>query len=549
MSKNKDSSIKYRLIFSIFFSFFVFLALIYQLYTIQIIKSEGYIREATLQRSMEFPIYPKRGIIFDRNLIPITNNTVETTIIIEKDKLVKDKALYKQVLKGTNLKEEDLNKMINSNKQLLQLTIQNKDALRVCEDFFKVEIVKRYQKDNPLAHVVGYINKSDNKGKSGIEFVQDEFLRNQDRKSYLIEYDRDRKIILGSGPYEENSDNPMVPNSVQLTIDIELQKYIEKLLDKENYKGAVVVTEVSSGDILSLVSRPNFNQDDVERYFQIKDMSLYNKAIQVGYPPGSVFKTVVLLAALEENMNYIDTKFYCNGYENVNGLDISCTSNHGLLSLREAFAKSCNSAFIQLGKKIGPKRIIEMASKLGMGSKIDIGLIEEIGGRLPNDSEIHGAAIGNIAIGQGIIEVTPIQITNLMMILANKGVEKAISITKAITNQEGRIIKEYQKTPSKRVLEEGVANIALAFLKEVINQGTARSIKLSDLGGGGGKTGSAQAVLDGQDTIHGWFSGFYPSDNPKYVITILIENSNTGSKITLPVFEDIVRKIHQINNN
>ncbi len=145
------------------------------------------------------------------------------------------------------------------------------------------------------------------------------------------------------------------------------------------------------------------------------------------------------------------------------------------------------------------------------------------------------------------MEVTPIQITNMMLTLCNRGIEKDISIVKAITNQEGRTIKKYEKTPEKRILREEISDIAVDFLKEVVNTGTARSINLAEIGGAGGKTGSAQAVLNGEDTVHGWFTGFYPAENPKYIITILIENSPTGSQINLPIFETISKKLYNLN--
>src|SRR5690606_17446340 len=150
-------------------------------------------------------------------------------------------------------------------------------------------------------------------------------------------------------------------------------------------------------------------QNNMEKHLHDDDMTLYNKAIQAKYPPGSLFKIIVLLTALEEDLDYLDKTFYCKGYEELGKIRISCnnTEGHGYLTLKEAFSKSCNSVFIQIGKELGSQKIINMAKRLGFGSTINIGLSEEIGGSLPSGDDIRGPAIGNISIGQGSIEVTP----------------------------------------------------------------------------------------------------------------------------------------------
>ena len=208
---------------------------------------------------------------------------------------------------------------------------------------------------------------------------------------------------------------------------------------------------------------------------------------------------------------------------------------------------SCNSAFIQLGKEIGSQKIINMAKKLGFGDKINIGLLEEIKGNIPVGEEIQGPAIGNISIGQGSIEVTPLQITNLMMIIANNGVRKGLSIVDGITSEDGRMIKPYQRQEEIRILSRETCNLVKEFLVDVVNYGTAKSLDLDYLGGAAGKTGSAQAVLNGKETIHGWFTGFYPVEKPKYVITVLVEGGISGSQSAVPIFDKLVREINKIN--
>ena len=186
--------------------------------------------------------------------------------------------------------------------------------------------------------------------------------------------DEKKNIILG-GEYTVNQKiNSMEPNGVKLTVDYHIQKIVENILDSERKNGAVIVADVESGDIVAMASRPNFNQKDIDEYLDRDDMVLYNKAVQVAYPPGSLFKTVVLLTALEEDLSYVDKSFYCKGYEQINNVTIKCNNvdGHGHINLKEAFSKSCNSAFIQLGQELGSKKIIDMSKKLGFGEKINI---------------------------------------------------------------------------------------------------------------------------------------------------------------------------------
>ena len=229
--------------------------------------------------------------------------------------------------------------------------------------------ILRYGKKNILSHVIGYINKSENRGKAGIEKVYDDILKHGEDHLLYIELDKRENIILGGEYIVSQKTNPANPGGVKLTIDYHIQKSVEKILDKEEKNGGVIVAEVETGDIVAMASRPNFNQEDIDEYLNREDMVLYNKAIQVAYPPGSLFKTIVLLTALEENVSYVNKTFYCKGYEQINNVTIKCNNigGHGYITLKEAFSKSCNSAFIQLGQELGSSKIINMAKRLDLG--------------------------------------------------------------------------------------------------------------------------------------------------------------------------------------
>ncbi len=546
MTRYKKNIIHSRIKFFYFISTIFFLCLVGRLYYLQIYEREYLRLQGLKQRSAEIALNSTRGIIYDRNLFYLTNGEITKTLIGPKDTILNNRELLSIIKENTSLSQMELGEVLNTKEKLVQIPLTKEIYLEDINNVFIVDIVNRYSKTNLLSHVIGYINKAENKGESGIEKVYDEFLNRNDKSSLFIEYDKNRSLILGSSYYVDNSEISQEPAGVKLTIDYNIQKIVERILDKSGEKGAVVVSDINTGQILALASRPSFNQDHMEDYFNREDMALYNKAIQVSYPPGSIFKIVVLLAALEEEPDYINREFYCNGYTQINNVIIKCnnTKGHGYISLKEGFAKSCNSVFIQIGREIGAKKIMGMAKKLGFGEKINIGLLEEVEGSLPEGEELLGPAIGNISIGQGKIETTPLQITNMFLTIANDGIEKDMNIVQGITTKDGQIIKTYNKERDKRIISSETARTTQEFLEEVLHSGTAKSLEMEDIGGGAGKTGSAEGILNGRPTIHGWFAGYFPKKEPKYVITVLVEEANSGSKSAAPIFESICKEIY-----
>lgn len=527
-----------RLIIGMIVIIILFSSIALRLTYLQVFKHEEYNTLALRQRSTEIEIDSPRGYIFDKNLKPLTNNTTTPTIIVPKILINKDKLLYSKILQNTNLSYFELKNYIEMEKFILQIPLKNSFDTSNYNNVFIVDIINRYDPDNLLSHVIGYINKADNSGVYGLEKAQDEFLEHGSRSSIFLEYDDKQSFLIGATEVHETT-APMDPTSVVTTIDVDIQKNIESIMDDHEIRGSVIVTEVETGNISAIASRPNMDQEHIYNYLEHEDMTFFNRAIQTGYPPGSIFKIVVLLAALEENHGIVDREFFCHGYETVYGRPINCSSVHGHINLKEAFSKSCNTAFIQIGKEIGAKSIIDMAWRLNFGEKINIGLTEEIKGNLPKEGQILGAAIGNISIGQGEILVTPLQISNLLMIIANNGVQKDIKLVEGISNDEGYIIKPSIREDDRRIIIKDHAALLSEYLVDVVENGTGNGINLDDYGSAGGKTGSAEAILNKRETVHGWFAGFYPAYNPKYAITVFVEEGMSGSESAAPIFQEI----------
>lgn len=547
MDKKTNKSVYIRAMRTISFFTMVFIMLIIRLFWIQLVNGQEYRHEAEKQHVREIRVAPARGNIFDRNNVKLTNNTTEKTIYIFKDVVLKDSQTLESIKKAFNFSEKDIDTIKKSNNRVVEIPLNG----IVEEDIFIKGVVIedriiRYDGSNLLAHIIGYIKESGNTGEYGIEKEYDDILKMNDR--YGIKYitvDGKQRVIPGLNDTEVISEKKTSSNSIKLTVDINMQKAVEKTMDDKKVNGAIIITDVATGDILAMASRPNLNQNDIKINFNSNNMDFYNKALEVSYPPGSIFKTVVMLAALEEGLVSMEDTFICEGYVDLGSFQIKCNNinGHGELTVYEAFSESCNSIFIQIGKGVGAKKIIDMAKRLGFGERIQTILIESAG-NLPQNNELLGPVIGNISIGQSNIEVTPIQVSNMMMIIANDGIKKDIGIVDSIVTEEGKFVKKVTRAKGERILPVDLCKQLKKCLEGVVDNGTAKNINMLNIGNAAGKTGSAE---NGKNDTHAWFSGYFPRENPRYVITVFIEKGGSGSKTSVPIFEEIAESIYSID--
>jgi len=547
MNKEIRKKIYRRAMKVIVVSVAMFVILTGRLFWIQIVRGQEYKQDAEKQYIRGIRVAPARGNIFDRNNIQLTNNKTEKALYIFKDVILNDSQTLEQIKKIFNLDDKDIEEIKRSNNRIVEIPLN----VEVEENIFIRGVVVedrkvRYDGKNLLSHVIGYVRKSENIGEYGIEKEYDNILRkDEDFGIKYITVDGKQRIIPGLNDTEVISEKSTSANSVKLTIDIDIQRIVEEVIDNRKINGAVVVTDVATGDILAMASRPNLNQNNISENLNSNNMDFYNKALEVAYPPGSIFKVVVLLAALEDNILSLDDTFICLGYEDLGTFQIKCnnTDGHGEISMYEAFSNSCNSAFIQIGKKLGARKIIDMAKRLGFGEKIQNILIES-SGNLPENNDLLGPAIGNISIGQSSIEVTPLQVTNMMMIIANEGIRKDISIVDSIVTEEGKLVKKIIREENKRVLPIKLCKQVKRALEGVVDSGTAKNVDLIQIGDAAGKTGTAE---NARKKTHAWFSGYFPREQPKYVITVFVEEGGSGGKIAAPIFEEIAKKIYLKN--
>ena len=396
------------------------------------------------------------------------------------------------------------------------------------------------------AHVIGYmgeIDKSritklkdygyyvkDKVGYSGIEEKFDIYLRGE-KGGQQVEVDsQGRQVrLLGYKP-------PAMGRDVELTIDLDLQQIADKLMDGK--KGAFVLMDVSTGEILVLSSAPAFDPNIfVQRkdsgalaaLLTSQDAPLFNRAISGQFPPGSVFKVVTAVAALKNKKISTSTTFVCSGSLRVGNRDFKCWNVHGSLDFFQAMAHSCDVYFYHLSLLAGADAVTTTAHEFGFSVPTGIDLSHEAAGfiptrlwkRLSRFENWYDGDTANLSIGQGFVLVTPLQLARLMAVVANGGYLVEPHLTKAV---DGVPIEE--KEPKKINIPEDVLDTVRESLRGPVSldSGTAHSLEVGDLEICA-KTGTAQVI---KERSHGWVAGFFPKSKPKYAFCILLENVDTS---------------------
>ncbi|RBP46684.1 peptidoglycan D,D-transpeptidase FtsI family protein [Garciella nitratireducens] len=418
-------------------------------------------------------------------------------------------------------------------------------------------ILPEYKQRNLAAHVIGDLQYNYNnntvegvKGISGLQKIFDEEL-NGGLPIKILQYKDGRGQAISQGDYYVYGDHLNQGKNIKVTLDYHIQKVIEKEIESfvnempENNIGinpmgvAVVVMNVQNGEILGMASWGDEN----------------NKAVQ-SFPFGSVFKTLVSAVALEEGVVELDEEFLCNGTILIENQMKHChkTEGHGKLTFKEGFAQSCNSVFFEVANRlteynpngtIKGNKVIDFARKFGFTlydkTQLDSFILSDKYSKntLP-DRITCQMDVFNMALGQGKIEASPLIATKIMATIANGGIMREPLLVKEILNQEGKSVEKFNNGNGERVISKQVNKKLQFLLREVAISGTAQGINDSKYGNIAGKTGTAE---NGTVNSHAWFSGYFPTDQPKYAMTVFVEQGKSGSRTAVPLFDGIADEI------
>ena len=435
---------------------------------------------------------------------------------------------------------------------------------------------QRYYPNQTATHVIGYpgeisLNEltsykgfrgGDIVGKKGIERSYNSLLFGQ-RGLMVIEVDAVGNKIRDVAGTKDNI--PSVNgNDVYLTIDLDIQRMAEQLL--EGYSGGVVALDPTNGDVLAMASAPAYDPGVFSGVLHPEDWNelinnpakpLINRAIQGTYPPGSTIKMAILAGALEEGIITERDKILCPGYLMVGNRPFKCwnAGGHGKVNARQAIEQSCDVYFYTIGIEMGIDKMAEYLRLFGLGSAVGLDIEGEASG-LITDSQYMNRRYGkggwrrghlsNISIGQGDVLTTPLQLAVLCCALANRGSYFKPHLFRGTINRDPDYWEGH--LPEKIEIEgisEKTWDIVLEGMYNVVQgeHGTAKWLRDPNLKIAG-KTGTAQNP-HGED--HALFIGFAPYDNPKIVVSALVEHGEHGSSAAAPIVVKIIQKYLQLS--
>lgn len=561
----------------------VFLLLLIGFWTLQVQEHEANSELAERNRIKTVPVAAPRGKFLDREGRVIVDNHSSFTAILSQETLKQEHLAA--IAEGLNVDLEDLEATVAKyakgpkyvpipvKTELSQADISFVESHRDPQTFPELEIMEAqkrlYPQDGLAAHVVGYVGQVSENELNTIEFARysrgdiiGKFGLERQYNQTLTGVDGQRRVVVDVLGRERAvlEDQEAVPGrNMQLTIDLDLQAVAEIAMDGR--RGAVVALDPRNGDVLAMVSRPGFDPNvfgrlrkaDWDEVINNPYHPMLNRAIQGTYAPGSTFKPLLAIAGLETGTITEDTTALCGGSASFYGNTFRCHSTHGTVSLHRSIVQSCDVYYYNLGNRLGIDKLAEYSQISGLGNKTGIDLPSESEGLVPSpkwklrtqrDRWYPGETI-SVSIGQGALEVTPLQLAYSIGGMALGGKWHKPHLVKLAANPEPTRIERWDPSNVAKVVSGmyGVVN-------EGGGTGSAAAIPGVTVSG---KTGSAQrisnalvrknAALAREMQDNGWFVAFAPRDNPEIVVAVLVEAGIHGGSSAAPIARDVL-KVH-----
>ena len=531
------------------------IALTGRLFYIQILCHDAFKEAATSQYEMAVEGMDTRGQIYDRNLKPLTGGSYQYYYIIKKERMTPECKNLLSLLDGSQIAAADSDYFVYRTETY---SSDINEKLKNGCSAYVFRSRSRYSAGQPACHLVGYLNQSEKRGVSGLEYLFEEKLKAAEN-TLIIMADAAGNILPGAAPSVKNSKGlSEADNSVVTSVELGLQKKCESLLSKVS-SGACLVTDAASGEIMAMASVPAFDPNRLSEYLSADGDCLINKSLQAAYPPGSVFKLVVAAAALENGVCTVSQEYDCSGETEAEGVTVSCSTapegGHGKIDMNQATAKSCNCYFVQLGQAVGREKILEMACRMGFGQEVLKDFPEESAGYVPDADETVRQDISNLSIGQGRLLATPLQIARLTGIIAGGGAasplrllagEGAAPASQVVPAGAGPDQLGEWDSAARQVISPQTASTLQNLMQSVMTEGTGAYVNWTVPVWG--KSGTAEAALHGEEVKDCWFTGFCDiataeGETRRFVITVFVENGISGSATALPVFKEIVEHL------
>ena len=568
--------------------YFLFLILIFVLFgktfQLQMIQGEDFSELSEKNKFIVSSLKAQRGVIYDRNFNQLVFNRPNFSLICDKRDLSENETEKLtdliEISKIIDQDYESLKEKINKSSSFEVLISENIDYQTLIllktriKEFSGFEVIsntiREYKDGKHFSHLIGYNRETGEK--IGLEKFYNEVLKEKPGEFSIM------RDATGNLISEEIISLPEPGKNLILWLDIELQKKIEEELRKsmENVgseKAVVVALDPKTGGVLSLVSIPNFDNNSfsqsmsVEEWKEINDNKnkpFFNRAISAVYPTGSIIKPLIALAALEEKIISEDEKILCKGkieIPNPWDKEIVYTYNdwsiHGWTDVRKAIAESCNVFFYTIGggykniDGLGVERIKKYLELFGWGNKTNIDISGEKKGFIPDkewkksyfkdriDKTWMPGDTYNLSIGQGYIEVTPLQVAVAFSSIANQGTLYEPRVVQKIIDNDGNLIKSIES----KIIRQNFINpenfeIVKQGMRQTVTNGSATRWLDSLSVKSAAKTGTAQISKKGY--YHNWVTVFAPYDDPEIVLTVIIESVKGDRVAALPVAKGVL---------
>jgi penicillin-binding protein 2 len=571
----------------------VFLGIFAAFWNIQIVNYDYFHRLAIQNITRSIDLTAPRGLIVDSKRAVLSENKINFTLYLVRENVVDMEKTMRLASFFSAKKPDAVRAIIAKYKkypQFYRIPIKNNLPRGTVifiesrqEEFpefvIGVEPTRTYPHENCAANVLGYISEiteaelssregkgyglGDFIGRSGIEKQYESYLKGV-KGSQVVIKDNLEKIQK-----VESEIKPLIGATVVLTLDLELQKFIEGLFVEQN--GAVGVVDLRTGGILAMVSKPDFNPEifsqemEREQWLALSNdprKPLQNKFLQGIYSPGSVFKIIMALAGMQEKIIGPATVVHCSGSQDFYGREFHCwnLSGHGTMDIFSALQNSCNIFFYNLGKRLDIDTIARYARLMGLGNESGIDMPNENTGLVPSSAWkmktfgqrwFSGETI-SVAIGHGSLNVTPVQLLKMIATVALRGRMPSLHLLQRIERQGKKIVEftpEFTRVP---IAAENFQVVIEGLFRVVNNGGTGSSAAIEGLDICG-KTGTSQIIAKENPNYktltkekrfmpNSWFVSFAPKDNPRVAMVVLVENGGDAGASAAPLAARIYKK-------
>lgn len=493
---------------------------------------------AAAQSKWSITVSTTRGTIYDCHMMPFVNASTEYKAVCSPS--IDILPLLKQ-----NTTESDFLSITKSIKNGMPIVAPLIRGIAPGDDLMCFATKSRYGDRLLAPHLIGYCQEGI--GVAGVEMACDSVL-NRYTGSTTVTYEigGDKQHLSGIKPIVTDTTKRSV-GGVGLTLDHTIQAIVEDTADDMLSKGAVVVLDPHTGDIIAAVSYPTYQPSAIAQSLQEDNGALLNRVLS-SYDCGSVFKIITAAAALENGVPS-GRVYECQGAIDVGGTVFHCHNRdgHGAIDMMTAFSYSCNTYFIQLAQEIGADSLYSLANSFGFDRRITLteGLCTAAPLMPDRDVLEQPAALANLSFGQGYLMTSPLHIAQITATVANDGVMPPVRLLKSYVDEDG-VVTQIECEPSYTVISKNTAIILQNMMREVVTNGTGRGAE-PQLVTAAGKTGTAETgqLSDNVAVVQSWFAGYFPAEDPQYVVVVLAEDSNTTNEQAASIFCEISDNLYE----